>query len=41
MQKRFKMSNKKSKKKFSQGSKRVHKFNAGSTPHIMRGGIRL
>lgn len=37
--KRFKMSNKSSRKSFTAGAVRTHKFNVNGAP--MRGGIRL
>jgi len=42
MKKRFKIPNKKSKRKFANGAKKTHKFNHNQgAARVMRGGIRL
>jgi len=41
MAKRYKMDSKRSKRMFRETASRSHKFNAGSRPVWMRGGIRL
>ena len=42
MKKRYKMSRRKSRKMFSKGASRTHKFNTHNAPqYVMRGGIRL